>query len=399
MNVTVVLEHRFEQTPDGAVWTQIAFDYQFWQRYLTVFDSVTVVARLRPVSDVAADWQRADGDRVAFAPIPYYIGPWQYVVRSRHIRQSLQAALSHAEALILRVPSQLANLSESWLQRSQHPFGLEIVGDPFDVFAPGATQNPLRPVFRHWFTHRLKRQCLTSCATAYVTAEALQRRYPPHVKSFSTHYSSIELSGSAFALKPRQYFSLTPLRLVTVGSLAQLYKAPDVLIDAVAIARQQGVPVQLVIVGDGQYRAQLEAQAIALGVQSHVHFCGQLPAGQAVREQLDRADVFVLPSRQEGLPRAMIEAMSRGLPCIGSTVGGIPELLPAADLVVAGDAPALAAKMMEFATDSERLRDRSQRNLAKAQDYRDDRLRDRRIEFYRKVQEATTSWLAHHPIP
>ena len=65
--------------------------------------------------------------------------------------------------------------------------------------------------------------------------------------------------------------------------------------------------------------------------------------GHGVTEQLDAADVFVLPSRQEGLPRAMIEAMARSLPCVGSDVGGISELIP--DWVVPPNDPqALALK-------------------------------------------------------
>ena len=122
-----------------------------------------------------------------------------------------------------------------------------------------------------------------------------------------------------------------------MGTLEQLYKAPDVLLDAVGQCFRQGLDLELVWIGGGQYQQQLEARAKELGLSPRVRFLGQLPAGDAVRGELDRADLFVLPSRQEGLPRAMLEAMARGLPCIGSTVGGIPELLPAEDLVPPGD--------------------------------------------------------------
>src|SRR5205809_1714074 len=121
----------------------------------------------------------------------------------------------------------------------------------------------------------------------------------------------------------------------------------------------------MVIVGSGGYQAQLEARAAALGIGTRVQFRGQLAAAEAVRAELDRADLFVLPSRQEGLPRAMIEAMARGLPCIGSTVGGIPELLAAEDMVPPNDASALARKIREVLADPSRLARMSVRNLAK----------------------------------
>ena len=173
--------------------------------------------------------------------------------------------------------------------------------------------------------------------------------------------------------------------------MAELYKAHDVLIDAVGECLSAGRDVRLVLVGDGRRRRELETRARPLG--ERIRFLGQLPSGDAVRAELDRADLFVLPSRQEGLPRAMTEAMARALPCIGSTVGGIPELLPPQDMVRPGDAPGLARKIADVLGDSQRMAAMSARNLAKASEYRDDRLRARRSEFYRRVRAATEAWL------
>ena len=126
-----------------------------------------------------------------------------------------------------------------------------------------------------------------------------------------------------------------------------------------------------------------------------MRFLGQLSAGEAVRALLDAADLFLLPSRTEGLPRAMIEAMARALPCIGSTVGGIPELLAPEDMVPPGDAGALARKIREVVTDPERMCLMSARNLEVAREYRDDLLRERRTAFYRHVRTQTEQWLQH----
>jgi glycosyltransferase involved in cell wall biosynthesis len=275
-----------------------------------------------------------------------------------------------------------------------HPYGVEVVGDPYDVFAPGAVKHPLRPFFRWWFPLQLRRQCAGACAAAYVTEHTLQRRYPPAEGSFSTHYSSIELPDMACVPQSRPVrHSGSPFRLVTVGSLAQLYKAPEVLIDAIGICVRDGINLNLVIVGDGKHRPELETRARSLGLGERVHFLGQLPSGESVRSELDRADLFVLPSRQEGLPRAMIEAMARALPCIGSTVGGIPELLPLEDLVPAGDGAMLARRIREVVSDPARMAQMSARNLEKAKEYREGTLRTRRSEFYLRVKEQTTAWI------
>jgi len=89
----------------------------------------------------------------------------------------------------------------------------------------------------------------------------------------------------------------------------------------------------------------------------------------------------------------MVEAMARGLPCIGSTVGGIPELLAPEDMVPPGDVTALANKIREVVTDPERIARMSARNLEKAKEYREEVLYERRKKFYRYVPEVTEEWL------
>ena len=89
----------------------------------------------------------------------------------------------------------------------------------------------------------------------------------------------------------------------------------------------------------------------------------------------------------------MIEAMARALPCIGSAVGGIPELLPLEDLVPPGDAAALARKIREVVGDPGRMARMSARNLEKAKEYGEETLRTRRLEFYLQVKEHTRAWI------
>ena len=394
MELVVALEYRFDCTPDGAVWTQTVGSHSFWTRYLEVFDHVRILARIHAVPRVSDDFARADGDGVSFIPVPYYIGPWQYGLAARRVKSVVARAVRTSDAVVLRVPGQLGSCTISHLARSKRPFGLEVVGDPYDVLAPGAVKHPLRPFFRWWFTQQLKVKCKQACAVAYVTQRALQSRYPPSPRAYCTHYSSIELPDSAFASSGRAAkLSSRRYTFVTVGSLAQPYKATDILIDACRILAHEGLDFYLVVIGDGKFRTVLEARAERHGLKSRIRFLGQLPAGDSIRLQLDQADIFILPSRQEGLPRAMIEAMARGLPCIGSKVGGIPELLWPEDLVPPNDVHALATKILEFVRNPRRMTDASARNLVKAREYREEILRERRLAFYRQIRSATAEWI------
>ena len=216
----------------------------------------------------------------------------------------------------------------------------------------------------------------------------LQRRYPPSPGAFTTHYSDVELPPEAIADAPRTDFHGAH-RLICVGTLAVLYKAQDVLIQSVARAARRDL--DLTFVGDGRRMGEMQSLAGSLGIGDRVHFTGQLSGGQAVRDALDASDVFVLPSRQEGLPRAMIEAMARALPCIGSTVGGFPELLPPKDLVPPNDVEALARKIEDVLGDPERLVHSSRRNLDVSREYLPSIREERRLEFYRFIRRAAVN--------
>ena len=156
---------------------------------------------------------------------------------------------------------------------------------------------------------------------------------------------------------------------------------------------REGLNIELVFVGSGSYQPQLEARAAALGVGTRVQFRGQLASADAVRAELDRADLFVLPSRQEGLPRAMIEAMARGLPCIGSTVGGIPELLATEDMVPPNDASALARKIREVLADPSRMYGCRRATWRKRGNIPSMVPTRRRERFYEHVRAQTEAWL------
>jgi glycosyltransferase involved in cell wall biosynthesis len=414
MRLLVTCEHRFYRTPDGTVWTDSQCPYGFWRRYLEVFDHVDVLARVAFVEIAKSGWRESSGSHVNFECVPHYVGPWQYLRHRRQVRLAVRRAAERAEAILLRVGSNLAGCLEGYLIDSKRPYAVEVVSDPYDVFAPGAVRHPLRPFFRRHFTALQRRLCANAVAAAYVTKNALQRRYPcagmqenvsdveiAEAGAYSTHFSSIDLVDADYVGARR--LVTPPYRLVTVGSLAQPYKGVDVLIDAIARCVSQAVDVTLTVIGDGQLRPALESHAREAGVSERVQFLGALPSGAPIREQLDAADVFVLASRTEGLPRAMIEAMARALPCIGSDVGGIPELLPASDLVRCGDAAGLAAKIIEVIATPGRLEQMSSRSSAVAADYHSTELHKRRLAFYtffREIVErrsATTSGALGRP--
>src|SRR5271166_4013373 len=329
MQIIITSEYRFSLAPDGSVWTNVAYGYPFWARYLSAFDSVRIVARAKVDPAISESYKAVTGPAVEFWPLPFYLGPEQFLLRRREICKSLLTAVGPGDALLCRVGSRLADelLPSFW--KEDRPYGLEVVGDPYEAMGPHTIRHPLRPLFRTLAARSLRRQCARAVAVAYVTRERLQKRYPcpahsvgvsdvgpldfrSNPKVFTTSYSSVSCEDTQFVDRARFYHDRERPRILFVGSLAQMYKGADILIKAVKHLLPAIAPA-VAVVGDGKHRAELEDLCRELNVSECVTFLGELPSGQAVRDQMDRATLFVMPSRAEGLPRAMIEAMTRAL--------------------------------------------------------------------------------------
>jgi glycosyltransferase involved in cell wall biosynthesis len=385
---------RLALTSDGRLWTPRGHAaYAFWTRYLDVYDEVRLLARAVPRSRPPEGWWEATGPQVEGAPLADFHTPREFLKNYTRMRRIVVTAVQESQAIHLRAPCLIGGIFWKAVG-SKRPHGVEVVGDPYDLFAPGAFPERMRPLYRAWFTRRLRHQCARASAAAYVTEQGLQKRYPPSPGAFVTYFSDVDLGEEAFVSAPRNGPPRDRgVKLIMVGSLEQLYKAPHIVIEAVAHVVHRGLDVRLILVGEGRRRLDLQKQAGDLSIIDRVEFAGQVSAGEGVRRYLDAADLFVLPSFQEGLPKAMIEAMARGLPCIGSAVGGIPELLQPEDLVSPGDAGALAEKILEILSNRDRMKAMSVRNLHKASEYSEESLRKRRINFYRHVKQQTEAWL------
>jgi glycosyltransferase involved in cell wall biosynthesis len=400
MNVLVNAAVRFSFTADGQFWSPYENSaYVYWTRFLDVFDEVTILARAFPTAAPPKGAQAASGPGVNVIALPNYHGIWEFAREYPLIRKLVHRCVSPPHAICLSLPCVIADVIWRSLPPAR-PFAVGVCGDPYDLYAPNASKHPLRPLFRWYFSRLVRLQCSNACACTYVTKNALQRRYPCKQGSFCSNYSSIHLPREAIAEQPLTCVKRSgQFHLVYVGTLETWYKGCDTLLSAVSLCRQAGIDVRLTLIGDGRVRPAAEMLSEKLGIASHVRFMGQLPFSAAVRAELDSADLFVLPSRTEGLPKALIEAMARGLPCIATCVGGIPELLSSADLAPPDDPKALSARISEVLADPERRLAMSARNLIAAREYCSDVLRQRRIEFYQVLRTKTAEWLKDNNVP
>ena len=137
-----------------------------------------------------------------------------------------------------------------------------------------------------------------------------------------------------------------------MGRLSEQKSLPT-LFNAFAVARKDCPALHLLLLGDGPSRRALEFQAEKLDLSAHVTFAG---SQRDVRPYLEAADVFALPSVSEGISNALLEAMSAGLACVATPVGGNAEVLDAGAcgvLLPPRDESAWAAALAELGNDSQ----------------------------------------------
>ncbi|MES9851876.1 MAG: glycosyltransferase [Candidatus Thiodiazotropha sp. L084R] len=361
----------------------------FCKHFLEVFDEVVVVGRLFDIEDPAA--KPVTGDRARFIPLPSYSGPIQFAKNIIRIIKTLNSLFDSNTVYILRVPGTIPSLFSLMAFLRKAPFATQCVADPADQLGKGSVHHPLRRLFRSLFIHILRWQCQHSVTSMYVTKKSLQIHYPPALNKPTYSYTDLVLNDSSYVSSARSNssFNINKPVIVNVGMMVQLYKGQDVLLEAVKCCVTLGLDVSLRLIGDGEYRQYLEDLAVQYGIKDRVVFVGKLLGGDAVQREIDKCDIFALPSRQEGLPRALMEAMARGAPCFGTTVGGIPELLPEECLVPAGNVGALTDKIMNFCKDSKKLVRYSEENFAKAHEYHFEVVSKQRMAFYKDVKKLS----------
>ncbi len=359
-----------------------------WTSYVAHLEAVQLAARVGPANPRA----HLPIGEIPIYRLPFYQGPRQLISRLPQVIKAVASSTSEARLCIFVLPGPLGSIGAAWCRVRRRRYAVEVIGDPVQVLRSGVigpVGSHLAPVCGHLMTWLVG----GAGAAHYVTEETLQRLYPPARHAHQHAFSNVDLSDTDFTPGPRR--TPFPVReLIAVGTQDQLYKGHDDLIRAVALLSATHPDLRLTLVGDGRHSAELRALAVASGIADRVTFRGRVDSREELRRLLGRADLFCMPSRTEGLPRALIEAMARGVPCIGTTVGGIPELLPADLCVPPNDPVALASAMADFAEGTRDVTEVSRILWERAQRFRPDQQARRREQWLASVRR-----LAGLPVP
>ena len=370
MKLLYVSDHRFHEI-DGSYYSETQFPAAYWQRYLTGFDTMRVVGRRHDSTSGSAQGlilsSRAETD---FALVPNHLTPGRFLTNRRQVIDGLDRAMDGIDAVILKSPGSLGQHVARMAAHKNIPYAIEMVGCPFDaLYNHGSAVHKVAAWFAYWST---RRQVRAAPAITYVTKAFLQGRYPSNAP-VNVAASDVEIAAIDEAVLEARLARigtepLKTVRLGLIGGLMTRAKGHSQALEVLARLEEMGVEAQLECVGAGDPRPH-EDLARELGVEDRVTFKGSLPGLPAISKWLDGVDIYIQPSLQEGLPRALVETLSRACPSVANRIGGMPELLPDRYIVPANGTAQMAGIIARAAANPEELSEMARTNFAKSLEY------------------------------
>ena len=365
---------------DGKTYSN-TFSSEVLRRYTDVFSEVTVVARYRNTDDIGSV-PVSDGKDIGFVLLESISSPSSYLYLRRQYEKMIKKLIEEHEAIIVRLPSELGLMTAKIAQNMKRKYLVEVAGCGWDAMVHyGGWQSKLyAPVL----FFKMKKAVKKASFVSYVTKHFLQERYPASEDAETISVSNVMLPSMRDNVLAKRIAKIERVdRKIVFGTIANLdvkYKGIDTAIKALASVVPVNSEIEYRILGSGD-PAPFEELAEGLGLKERVYFDGRKSGDQAIFGWLDDIDIYLQPSYQEGLPRALIEAMSRGCPAIGSSAGGIPELLSRDKVFPRGDAVQLEKTLKILMADRRAMSDAAKENFLRARQYQKDLIEPRRERF------------------
>lgn len=315
---------------------------------------------------------------IDIVPIPEITSLKGMVFNRGKARAVLTEAIKECDMLILRNSTNAA-LAQEIAEKYKKPYIFEVVSCNWDALW---NYSIIGKIYAPYAFLRMRYNVAISKYAMYVTKSFLQSRYPNHHNNVGISDVMIDpVDVSLLEKKIKRYRTQQPVILTTCAAIDVKYKGQEYIIRAMSKLKDKyNIEYHLAGAGDRTY---LEGIAKECGIENKVIFEGLLSKNQ-VNELLDQTTIYCQPSKQEGLPRAVVEAMSRGCVCIGSRTGGIPELLD--DIMIAGREDVIGFSILidKILQDEELRVNQSIKNFNKALEYEATKLDKERKAFYDK---------------
>lgn len=369
--------------------------YDLWkERYMKFFGEINLVTRVEEKSEKFIIenpmLQIINGLGVDVNPIEGYKKIPDAILKRSSIIEDLEEQLVKSDFVILRAPAMLTNLSERICKENGIPYLIELVADPWNVYYYHS--NIAGKIIAPYMHFRNRKICKQAQSILYVTEGYLQSRYPALTKKqiglsdVIIPKNNIDILSSRKA-KIETISQRKKFRFGIVGNYDLKMKGQELAIRALTDLSNNCI-LELVGSGDKKYLKDLVKK---LGLEDRVLFLGTKKAGSEMFNWMDNLDVLLMPSFTEGLPRVMLEGMSRALPIIGSNVGGIVELIDSSLIFEKGKIKDLHDLMKHIFNNKNLLINQADENYTKSQYYLEDNLAVKRENFYLSILKGIDS--------
>ena len=324
-------------------------------------------------------------ERIEIIETPNFNTPRNYLWRGKYAANQIKEWVKKIDLFFLRIPSIISNMTANECIRQGKPYFAEVGGCAWDSYWNHGIQGKIVAPSMYFGQKKTVRE---ASFTSYVTEQWLQKRYPTNGESIvasNVYLNHFDMDN----IKRRiERYKTTPpscYKLGTIASVDVRYKGQEFIIKAMSKLKNKGIIIDYNLVGAGD-SSFLRRLAERCGVLNHVHFLG-VKLHDEIWSWLDTIDIYAQPSKQEGLPRAVIEAMNRGCMTIGSDVAGIPELLEP-DMVFRRNNIEQICNVIELLVNEKDHAHRIFRNFEKSGDFEIGILNERRNKIYRKYQQT-----------
>lgn len=294
--------------------------YSILQRYYNAFGPILLCSRM---VSTPLDSKLYDITDMVFKVEPLTLPDTFFHLN----RKTLLNDVKECDLIIGRFDSIVSCRIASIAKSLKKPFLAEIMADAWDGYWNHGIVGKFLAPYMYYAT---KKAVWNADFALYVTKEYLQSRYPCRNKSINA--SNVFISQPSqkildLRLKKILEMSLTDITLVTTAAVNVEAKGQQYVIEAIPMLKKDGINVRYILIGGGN-KERLVKVAEKCNVKDNVVFAGELGLDDVFRT-IDQCDLYIQPSLQEGLPRSVIEAMSRACPSVGARTAGIPELVPA----------------------------------------------------------------------
>lgn len=313
---------------------------------------------------------------ISVIPLPDLSSLKGMLIKSRKAKRILKKAISESDIIILRNSKNTA-YAQPIAEHLKKPYIFEVVSCNWDALWNYSFKGKLYAPYAYM---RMKYNVAKAKYVIYVTKEFLQRRYPnKHNNSGISDVMINPIDKKALDRKIEYYKNSKHIILSTCAAIDVRYKGQEYIIRAVAMLKDK-YDIKYHLAGGGD-KSYLQRVAEECGVSDRIIFEGLLSKSD-VNKLLDSTTIYCQPSKQEGLPRAVVEAMSRGCVCIGTKTGGIPELLDSSMLANNGDVKKLALLIDTILQNRDIAIQQARKNFAKSKEFIVEVLDKKRCEFY-----------------